>query len=117
MKQSKQMKTNPRWTTDRQPRGARLDVPRPGFRAAQETELEQLKHRLLSGMLNETPEPRYNAPLRRAANDAASLAWATEYPLLFLPVLLEEKAQVARKQARREERIQARSRLIIYRAI
>jgi hypothetical protein len=117
MKQSKHMKTNPRWTTDRPPRAARLDAPRPGFRAAQETALEQLKRRLLSGMLNETPEPRYSAPLHRAANDAASLAWATDHPLLFLPVLLEEKAQVARKQARREERIQARSRLIIYRAI
>jgi hypothetical protein len=74
MKQSKQMKTNPRWTNDRQPRAARLDVPRPGFRAARETELEELKRRLLSGMLNETPEPRYSTPLRRAANDAASLA-------------------------------------------
>jgi hypothetical protein len=44
---------------------------------------------------------------------AASLAWLTPYPLLILPVLLEEKAREARRQAQRQSDIQNRSETIL----
>jgi hypothetical protein len=40
--------------------------------------------------------------LRRAANEAAGLAWFTPFPLLFFPGLLEEKARAALRQGARQ---------------
>jgi len=87
-------------------------APAPGapFRATQETELEPLKERLLVRILREIPEPAFNAPIRRAANDAAALAWTTAHPTLVFPVLLEEMAATARLQVQRQARIRERSR-------
>ncbi len=84
-------------------------TPATTARAAKDSELERLKQRLLLEHLRETPEPTFSAPIRRAANDAAALAWATSYPLLVLPVLLQEKAAAARCQALRQKRIRERS--------
>ena len=84
--------------------------PATPFRAAQETTLERLKTRLLQQLLAETPEAQLNAPLRRAANEAAALAWATPFPLLFLPALLEETALAARRQAEHQARVLQRCR-------
>ena len=83
------------------------------FRANLESEFERLKSRLLAKTLDETDEPNLNAPLRRAANEAAALAWVTYYPLLVFPTLFEEKRQVAVRQAARQARIYANSREII----
>ena len=83
-------------------------APPAPFRALQETALESLKRRLLLELVAEA-EPRYNAPLRRAANEAASLAWVTPYPLLVFPGLLEEKAAAAVQQTDRQARIRQRS--------
>ena len=47
---------------------------------------------LLGELLDENPGPELNAPLRRAANEAAALVWFTPFPLLLFPVLLKEKA-------------------------
>ena len=85
-------------------------VPAVPFRGALETELDRLKTRLLHRALTSTPDPEFNAPLRRAANEAAALAWMTPYPLLVLPALFEEKAVVARLQTIRQARIRSRSR-------
>jgi len=85
-------------------------VPAVPFRGGQETELDRLKTRLLQQFLKDTPDPGFNAPLRRAANEAAALAWMTPYPLLVLPALLEEKARTARLQTIRQARIRARTR-------
>ena len=74
-------------------------VPAAPFRGTQETELERLKAELLQQHLNETTDAPTNARLRRAANDAATLAWLTPFPLLFFPALLEEKARQAKRQA------------------
>ena len=84
-------------------------APTP-FRATQETEFERLKSRLLARHLAAAPKPELNPPLRRAANDAAALAWETLYPLLVFPVLFEEKTAVALRQAQRQARIYADSR-------
>ena len=43
-----------------------------------------------------------NPPLRRAANEAAALAWETVIPLLVFPVLFEEKIEAALRHAARQ---------------
>jgi hypothetical protein len=63
--------------------------------------------------LAEAPTPELTPPLRRAANDAAALAWATLYPLLVFPVLFEEKIAAALRQAERQARIFKRSRELL----
>jgi hypothetical protein len=82
--------------------------PPPPFRAVQENEFERLKTRLLAKQLVQAT-PEFNAPLRRAANEAAALAWVTLYPLLVFPVLFEEKTRAAARQAERQARIYADS--------
>ena len=83
------------------------------FRASLESEFERLKSRLLAETLDEAEQPGLNAPLRRAANEAAALAWVTFYPLLVFPALFEEKSRAAVHQAARQARIYANSREII----
>jgi hypothetical protein len=88
----------------------RTSPPAP-FRATQETEFERLKNKLLAQQLTEAT-PELNVPLRRAANDAAALAWATVFPLLVFPVLFEEKTEAAVLRAERQARIYANSQLV-----
>ena len=85
------------------------NVPAEPFRATEDTELELLKERLLRARLTAVTEPEVNARLRRAANDAAALAWATQFPLLVFPALFEEKALDAAHTARRQAWIRERS--------
>ena len=87
--------------------------PAVPFRAAQEAELELLKKRLLQERLARTRTPGLNVPLRRAANDAAALAWVTAYPMLVFPVLFDEKARAALLQARRQDGVRERSRELL----
>jgi hypothetical protein len=82
--------------------------------ATQETELEQLKQRLLDQLLSEDHEPEFAALLRHAANEAASLAWATPYPLLVFPALFEEKVERALLQAERQDDIRQRSQELLF---
>ena len=70
-------------------------VPLAPFRARQANELERLKARLLSERLEALGDPEVGGQLRRAANEAAALAWVTRYPVLFFPVLFKEKAETA----------------------
>jgi hypothetical protein len=67
---------------------------------------EQLKARLLRPVLHDAPSQTVRRQLRLAANEAAAVAWTTEYPLLVLPVLLEEKAQEVHHYALRQEQVQ-----------
>jgi hypothetical protein len=85
-------------------------LPAAPFRASQEDELEKLKETLLRQALNYAPEGTYYAPLRRAANEAAAVAWATPFPLLFLPALFEELAAKAKNHTRQQGEIMKRSR-------
>ena len=90
---------------------------RPGppapFRATQENEFERLKKRLLTLQLAGLTRPELNTPLRRAANEAAALAWVTLYPLLVFPALFEEKAAAAVRQTERQARIYETSRELL----
>src|SRR5437899_12004702 len=85
----------------------------PPFRGAVETELERLKKQLLRERLEAATELEANGYLRRAANEAAALAWVTAYPLLLFPALFEEKADAALLQAERQEIILQRSRELL----
>ena len=84
-------------------------APPADLRARQEAELERLKDRLLLGFLAEIEEPMLNTYVRRAATEAAALAWVTPYPLLVFPGLFEEKARGALLQAERQEIVRQRS--------
>lgn len=88
-------------------------VPAVPFRGTREAELEQFKKELLRAALNEATEAELYAALRRAANEAAAVAWMTPFPLLFLPVLFEEKIAAARRQFARAQSVRHRSRKIL----
>ena len=88
-------------------------VPPAPFRARQENELERLKAQLLSERLGALGDPAAVGQLRRAANEAAALAWITRYPVLFFPVLFEEKAETALLCAERQEQVRQRSRELL----
>lgn len=95
---------------------ARFEVraaPPVPFRAALETELEQLKSRLLRARLERANAPGLNATLRRAANDATALAWLTAYPLLVFPVLFDELGCAALLRAQHQECVRERSRELL----
>jgi hypothetical protein len=83
------------------------------FRGTRETELEEFKNRLLRAALNEAGDAELYAPLRRAATEAAGVAWLTPFPFLFLPALFEEKALAARRQFARAQSVRSRSRRIL----
>ena len=110
------MKKNYQRVTARFERETRFEVrstPLGPFRAAQETELEQLKNRVLRTRLERANAPGLNAALRRAANDATALAWLTAYPLLVFPVLFDELARAALLRAQRQECVRERSRELL----
>src|ERR1035438_5233796 len=88
-------------------------APAAPFRASLESEFERLKNSLLADHLAAVERPELTVALRRAANEAAALAWVTFYPLLVFPVLFEEKTAVALRQAQRQARIYASSRELL----
>lgn len=83
-------------------------APAAPFRATQETEFERLKGQLLAEQLQQAATVELTVPLRRAANEAAALAWVTQFPLLVFPVLFAEKTTAALHQAERQARIYSR---------
>ena len=91
-------------------------IPRPAasasHRAAQEMEFERLKSRLLARELAEAATPELGPPLKRAASEAAALAWETLVPLLVFPALFEEKAAAEMRQSNRQYRIRAGNELV-----
>ena len=88
-------------------------APVAPVRAVQETRFENLKSRLLDERLEKTWEPEAGSQVRRAANEAASLAWLTPFPLLVFPVLFEEKAEAAALVAAKQAEIRQRSRELL----
>lgn len=83
-------------------RDARFTVPvapAANFRVSEPAEFEKLKDTLLQEHLRAETKPEAFAAVRRAANDAAALAWAASFPLLLLPELFREKVEAARRYA------------------
>lgn len=85
-------------------------APRPSASAAAE---EALKGRLLREKSIAASNENVMSCLRQAAEEAASLAWATPYPLLLLPELFSEKAVEACFRFRRQREIRQRSEKIV----
>ena len=75
--------------------------------------LESLKSRLLNELLGAEANEALIRRLRRAADESASLAWASPFPLLTLPELLTEKAREAQRQFERQRAIQSRGRNVL----
>lgn len=73
------------------------------------TALQVLKGRLLDEQLATASDQELRRRLRRAAEESASLAWTTPFPLLTLPELLAEKAREAWRQFERQRVIEARN--------
>ncbi len=67
--------------------------------------LDMLKKQLISHHLAGVYDTDLAMRLRRAAEDAASMAWATTYPLLTLPELLREKVAEAVRHYQHQARI------------
>ncbi|HYG34899.1 MAG TPA: hypothetical protein VEC99_08955 [Clostridia bacterium] len=88
-------------------------TPPAPFRASHEDGFERLKNRLLEERLAETWGTGFTSNVRRAANEAAALAWITPYPLLVFPVLFEEKADAALRVAERQVEVRMRSRELL----
>jgi hypothetical protein len=80
-------------------------MPAAPFRALQENQFERLKTALVGERLEALWKPELSAHVRRAANEAAALAWVTPYPLLVFPVLFGEKTDVALAIAARQEQV------------
>lgn len=82
-------------------------------RATTDLELELLKNRLLREQVKKGATASAFPALVRAANEAAALVWLTPYPLLFLPSLLEEKADIAIKHVAQQAVIRRRSQALL----
>jgi hypothetical protein len=72
---------------------------------------------LVTAELVSTPTLALHEPLRMAANEAAGVAWTTDFPLLVFPTLFEEKVARARKQQDRAERIKAQTSEMLMEAV
>ena len=81
----------------------------PSNRRLSTVELERLKNCLLYEHTRAVSDAKVHSWLKRGAEEAASIAWATSYPLLVFPILLDEKLSEARRKAEVQESIYARS--------
>ena len=73
-----------------------------GFPWNVENELERLKNRLLREALLADVPPAQLVTLRRAANEAASIAWLEPHPLLAFPELFREIAAAVGRSHKRQ---------------
>jgi len=85
-------------------------TPKIGHTSRPPNTLESLKSRLLDGLLAVETNAELVRRLQRAADESASLAWASPFPLLMLPELLAEKVREAQRQFERQRAIQFRGR-------
>ncbi len=88
-------------------------APAAPYRAVNETEFDRLKLKLLHERLRGVWDLPLNIALRRAANEAETLAWVTSYPLLVFPALFEEKAAAAGLRAGRTAAMEDRTRTLL----
>ncbi len=75
----------------------------------EDTELERLKRRMLREQLEEATTTELLVALRRAANEAAAIAWLEPFPLLAFPELFAEKQAGEKARIERQQLIRARS--------
>ncbi len=90
-----------------------LETPPVPFRAADQSEFEKLRNRLLRNKLQQTDVAGMASALRRAANDAAAAVERTGFPELLFPELFEERARAERDRALFQARLRIRSRAFL----
>jgi len=73
------------------------------------TAVGELKNQLLAGLIETESDKNVRLGLKRAAQEAASLAWTFPYPLLVLPELMNEKLAEAHQRALRQQDVGRRS--------
>ncbi len=91
-----------RWTEDQFKLTPRPAVP---SRGPMEEQLEELKNRLLTPVMEKVSNAALVKDLTWAANEATALAWYTVCPLLVLPALLEEKVGFALTRWQKQEQL------------
>jgi hypothetical protein len=74
------------------------------------TKFNQLKDRVMHKLAAEVSPGISRHLFERMVGEAEALAWTTPYPLLFLPVLAQEKVLSARQWAERQRQILERQR-------
>ena len=84
--------------------------PNVGYHGQHADPLEILKNQLISQYLAAVRDTDLMMRLRRVADESASMAWATTYPLLTLPELLREKTAEALSQHERQLQIRSGNR-------
>lgn len=90
--------------------------PRVAKQKVEET-FAELKDSLLDELLAQTEVVGLEPRLELAANEAAGLAWSTEYPLLVFPELLDEFAVRERKRNLRQQQIIAETEALLETAV
>ena len=83
-----------------------LHAPRRG---SVESQLEDLKERLLRPILERISDLELVRELAWTANEAAALAWLTVCPILVLPALFEEKIRETLKKWEKQQELRRRS--------
>lgn len=78
-----------------------------------DTEFATLQEKLLENAFSHTETLSLYGAIRQAANEAAGLAWTTEFPLLVYPSLFDEKTLTFRKREQRQQQIMARSHALV----
>ncbi len=91
-----------RWTENEFEITPRTAVP---SRGPVEEQLEELKNRLLTPVMEKAANAALVKELTWAANEATALAWYTVCPLLVLPALLEEKVRFALTRWQKQEQL------------
>ena len=69
----------------------------------------RLEKQLVQAALAQAEGPLEKRHLGWAAQEASATAWASGFPLLVLPQLLEEKVSTARQRARNQRDIRVRT--------
>lgn len=91
-------------------------APVTGYRGNVDSELERLKNTLVRSAL-ERVEPELYPVIRRAANEAMALAWATPFPTLFFPLLFEEKVAEGKKFFAKQKKIIEKTRRLLIQTV
>lgn len=89
--------------------GDAFELPPRFERRELETRFADLKEELLNELLEETETLDLHPRFKQAANEAAGLAWMTEFPLLVYPELFEEIAKRERARQNRQRQILAQT--------
>jgi hypothetical protein len=89
--------------------GDAFELPPRFERRELETRFADLKDELLNELLDETETLDLHPRFKQAANEAAGLAWMTEFPLLVYPELFGEIAKRERANQSRQRQILAKT--------